>query len=91
LILQADDRRIELHLQGHSAHEAGIGVPVHVPPGTDATPNVYGTDLGTVRFIGEARRLTIVVDADPAPITYDLWEDRRLALRNFVRHMSGER
>ncbi len=90
LVLQADDRRIELHLQGHSPHEAGIGEPVHAPSG-DATPNVYRTDLGTVRFIGEARQLTIVVDSDPAPITYELWEDRRVALRNFVHHMSGER
>src|SRR5205823_5584632 len=57
----------------------------------DAAPNVYGTDLGTVRFIGEARELTIVVDSDPAPITYELWEDHRVALRNFVHHMSGGR
>jgi hypothetical protein len=91
LVLQADDRRIELHLQGHSAHEAGIGVPVHAPSGANATPNVYRTELPTVRFIGEARQLTIVVDSDPAPITYELWEDRRVALRNFVHHMSGER
>jgi hypothetical protein len=91
LVLQADDRRIELRLQGHSPHEAGIGVPVHAPPGADATPNVYGTDLGTIRFIGEARELTVVVDSDPAPITYELWEDRRVALRNFVRHMDGGR
>ena len=90
-VIQADDRRIELHLQGHSPHEAGIGQPVHAPPGVDATPNVYGTDLGTVRFIGEARELTIVVDSDPAPITYELWEDHRVALRNFVHHMSGGR
>jgi hypothetical protein len=91
LVLQADDRRIELHLQGHSPHEAGIGAPVHAPPGADATPDVYGTDLGTIRFIGEARQLTIVVDSDPAPITYELWEDRRVALRNFVHHMDSGR
>ena len=91
LVVQADDRRIELHLQGHSAHEAGIGEPVYAPPGADVTPNVYRTDLGTVRFIGEARELGIVIDSDPAPITYELWEDRRVALRNFVQHMSGGR
>jgi hypothetical protein len=91
LVLQADDRRIELHLQGHSPYEAGIGQPVHAPPGSDATPNVYGTDLGTIRFIGEAHQLTVVVDSDPAPITYELWEDRRVALRNFVHHMDGGR
>ena len=40
LSLQADDRRLELHLAGHSAHEAGIGRPVHEPPGSPVTPNV---------------------------------------------------
>ena len=44
-----------------------------------------------MRFIGEARQLTIVVDSDPAPITYELWEDHRVALRHFVQHMSGGR
>ena len=32
LVLQADDRHIELHLAGHSAHEAGIGRAVHRRP-----------------------------------------------------------
>ena len=91
LVLQADDRRIALHLEGHSPHDAGIGERVHAPPGADATPDVYRTDLGTVRFIGEARNLSLVVDSDPAAITYELWEDRRVALRNFAHYMSGER
>lgn len=90
LLLQADDRRIELHLRGHSAHEAGIGVPVHAPPGAPVTPNVYGTDLATVRFVTEARRLTLLVDSDPSPLSYELWEDHRAALRTFVHHMNGD-
>ena len=90
LVLQADDRRIELKLRGHSAHEAGIGMPVHAPPGAAVTPNVYGTELATLRFISEARRLTIVADSEGVPLDYELWEDRRTALRTFVRHMSGE-
>ena len=90
LVLQADDRRIELKLRGHSAHEAGIGAPVHAPPGAAVTPNVYGTDLATLRFVAEARRLTIVADSDGAPLPYELWEDRRTALRNFVHHMNGD-
>lgn len=89
LVVQADDRRIELHLAGHDAHEAGIGEHVHAPPGSAATPNVYRTDLNTIRFIGQARQLSVIVDSDPSPIPYDLWEDRRVALRNFVEHMSG--
>ncbi len=57
LSLQADDRRVDLHLDGHSAHEAGIGRPVHEPPGSPVTPNVYHTDLPTLRFLCEARHL----------------------------------
>jgi len=90
LVLQADDRRIELHLQGHSAHEAGIGMPVHAPPGDPVTPNVYASDLATLRFIGEARHLNVIATSDGNEVSYDLWEDRRPALRAFVRHMSGE-
>jgi hypothetical protein len=88
LVIQADDRRIALKLRGHSAHEAGIGVPVHAPP-ADATPNVYGTDLATVRFISAARHVALLVDSGATTLNYELWEDRRDALRAFVRLMSG--
>jgi hypothetical protein len=90
LALQADDRRIELKLQGHSAHEAGIGVPVHAPPGVTSPPNVYGIDLATLRFLSEARRLSVQVDTEGTTFNYELWEDQRAALRRFVQHMNGE-
>ena len=90
LVLQADDRRIELALRGHSAHEAGIGQPVHAPPGAALTPNVYGTELATLRFVAEARQLTIVADSGGTALSYELWEDRRTALRSFVHHMNGD-
>jgi hypothetical protein len=90
LVLQADDRRIELALRGHSAHEAGIGMPVHAPPGTAVTPNVYGTDLATLRFVTEARSLTLLADSGGTALSYELWEDRRTALRTFVHHMNGD-
>ena len=90
LVLQADDRRIELKLSGHSAHEAGVGLPVHAPPGSGALPQVYGTDLPTLRFVTEARQVTLIADSAGTGVIYDLWEDRRTALRAFVRHMSGE-
>ncbi len=89
LALQADDRHIALTLRARSAHEAGIGVPVHAPPGTDAPPNVYGTDLATLRFLAEARHLTLLADSGGNDVGYDLWEDRRTALRAFVHRMSG--
>jgi hypothetical protein len=88
LVLQADDRRIELALR--PARDAGIGVPVYVPAGTDAAPNTYITDLATLRFIAETRSLTLLSDSEAAPLGYELWEDRRAALRAFVHHMSKE-
>jgi hypothetical protein len=90
LVLEADDRMIHLMLRGHSAREAGIGVPVHAPPGSNATPNVYGTDLATLRFIGEARHLALLADVDGTTFTYEIWDDQRSALRALVRTMSGE-
>lgn len=89
LVIQADDRRIALRLRGHSAHEAGIGMPVHAPPVGSATPNVYGTDLATVRFIAAARHLALLADSNDTTLSYELWSDQRAALRAFVRHMSG--
>jgi hypothetical protein len=90
LALRADDRRIELTLRGHSAHEAGIGVPVHAPPGASVPPNVYGTDLATLRYLSESRHLSLEADSGETIMRYELWEDRRAALRRFVQHMNGE-
>jgi hypothetical protein len=90
LALQADDRRIELHLSGHSAHDVGIGEPVYAPAGIDTEPNVYGTDLATLRFLAAARHVTLLADSDGTQRPYELWEDRRPALRALVRHLSGE-
>jgi hypothetical protein len=90
LVLEADDRRFELGLRGHSAQEAGIGTPVHAPPGRSAVPDVYATDLAAVRFIAAARRLALLADSKGTALRYELWEDRRASLRAFVRRMSGE-
>ncbi len=89
LILQADDRRIELRLRGQSAHDAGIGVAVHAPTGAAGPPSVYALDLATLRFIAEARELTVLAESNGTVLRYPLWDDRRAALRAFVRRMSG--
>lgn len=89
LILQADDRRIELSLKGHSAYDAGIGVPVNPPPGAALPPNVYGIDLGTLRSIAHARQLSLITETDITSIPYSLWDDTRAALQAFVQRMSG--
>jgi hypothetical protein len=89
LVLHADDRRLQLNARGHTAHEAGIGMTVDAPPGSNGPPTVYGTDLATLRFIAESRHLALALDTERSTLVYDLWEDRRAALARFVRHMSG--
>ena len=88
LILVADDRRIQLALEGHSAHEAGIGVPVHAPPVRSATAEIYRIDLATLRFLAVSRHLAALRSTEPdAP--YEIWDDQRPALRALIDRLSG--
>ena len=89
LLLQADDRRIELVLRPGSARDAGIGVAVHRPPFGSATPYIYSTDLATMRFISECHHLSLRVGGGDTPFSYELFEDRLSSLREFVQHMSA--
>jgi hypothetical protein len=89
LVVAADDRRITLELAGHSAHDVGIGTPVHPPPGGPATPDVYRTDLATMRFIAAARHLAVLKQSDAAATAYPIWDDQRAALGVFVDLLSG--
>ena len=66
-------------------HEAGIGRAVHEPPGSPVTPNVYGTDLATLRFLAEARHLKLLSESDVTELEFGLWDDRRASLRTFVQ------
>jgi hypothetical protein len=84
LILQADDRRLELHLQGQSARDAGIGVVQPPTRRAAGPPSVYALDLATLRFIAEARQLTVLVESNGTLLPYPLWEDRRAALGTLV-------
>jgi hypothetical protein len=78
-----------LKLVGHSAHDAGIGVPVHQPPGVNLLPNVYATDLASLRFIAAARQLHVQADSPGTTLSFELWEDRRSDLAAFVRQLGG--
>src|SRR5262249_22609835 len=89
LVLQADERRIELVSRKTSARDAGIGVPVHRPPFGSATPYVYTTDLPTLRSIAETHHLSLRLGGDAAPMDYELFEDQLSSLREFVRHASA--
>ena len=89
LVIAADDRRITLNLAGHSAHDVGIGTPVHPPPVGSATPDIYRTDLATMRFIAAARHLEVLKQSDAASTAYPIWDDQRAALGVFVDLLSG--
>jgi hypothetical protein len=89
LVVAADDRRITLNLAGHSAHDVGIGTPVHPPPVGSATPDIYRTDLATMRFIAAARHLAVLKQSDAASTAYSIWDDQRAALGVFVDLLSG--
>jgi hypothetical protein len=89
LVVQADDRRIELPLSQGSARDAGIGVPIHRPPFGKGTPYIYSTDLPTIRLISESHHVSLRIGSDDAPLSYELFEDKLSSLREFVRHMSA--
>jgi len=91
LVLTADDRRIRFPLRDHSAEDAGVGIPVHAPEGGAAQPSVYPTDLGTLRFIAQARHLSVLSGTDELPVSYDLWDDQRGSLGALVKLLSGEK
>jgi hypothetical protein len=91
LVVAADDRRIALTLAGHSAHDVGIGTPVHPPPVGSTEPDVYRTDLETLRFIAAARHLVVLRRADDPSSAYEIWDDQRAALGAFVDLLDGGR
>jgi hypothetical protein len=90
IVVAADDRRIRLSLEGTRAADQGIALPVHAPPGQIAVPNVYRTDLATLRFIAAARHVAIQAGVDDTAPVYELWDDERDALVAFVKFMYGE-
>lgn len=89
LILEADDRRIELKLRGYSPHDAGVGMPVDPPPGPPVAPSVYGVDLDTLQFVAASRTLTLLIDSNGTVLRYRLWGDERPALRALVTRLRG--
>jgi hypothetical protein len=89
LVVQADDRRIELPLHEGSARDAGIGVPIHPPPFGKGTPYIYSTDLPTIRLISESHHVSLRIGSDDAPLRYVLFEDRLSSLREFVRRVTA--
>jgi len=90
LILQADDRRVELSPQTRAPRDLGIGVPVHPPPVGSATPYVYVTDLATVELLAESSHLALLTHDQDASANYQLFADGRRALKEFVRFATAK-
>jgi hypothetical protein len=88
LAMQADARGIQLVLRGATAREAGIGRPVHRPRLGAATPHVYAIDLPTLRVIAESHQLALHIESEGTSLNYELFEDRRVALKEFVQSMN---
>jgi hypothetical protein len=90
LVLQADDLRIQLVPRGAPARELGIGVPVHKPPFGAETPYIYAIDVPTMRLIAGSHHLTLHIESQGTSLNYELFEDRRVALKELVRRVDGE-
>lgn len=90
LTIAADDRRISLQPAAPSAHEAGIGSVADFAPPHAGMPVVYATDLPTLGFLAAARHLAVLADADDPASAFELWADRRHALKQLVRSLNGE-
>jgi hypothetical protein len=52
-------------------------------------PNASRIDLAALRSIAESRHLSLITETAGTSIPYGLWDDRRAALRAFVRHLGG--
>jgi hypothetical protein len=89
LVLQADDQRIALEQAGRPARELGIGVRVHAPPFGAAPPAIYAVELPALRLIAASHRLSLRVQEEGAALDYELFDDRRVALREFIGRVNG--
>ena len=81
LALAADDRLIPLHALSDPAHRLP---PLDRPPAPYFLAAMYGTDLSTLRYLTSARYLALLRDEGGAEARFELWDDERAALADFV-------
>ncbi len=62
---------------------------LHVPPHGDVTPHAYSIDTATLHFIAASRELTVLMPQEPFDTPFQLWEDGRPELAQFVKRASG--
>jgi len=89
MALRADDRRIVLTAAGRTPTQLGIGRAVHAPAGQQVTPLVYPTDLGLLRYLAVSHNLSAQVGTDGENYDYELWDDKRSSLADFVHFLEG--
>lgn len=89
LIIVADDRRIRLKAAPVTAHDIGIGGAVHAPPSRTAVQVLYRVDVATLRFLAAAHHLALLQQGDDPTASFQLWSDRRPALQELVKSLSG--
>jgi hypothetical protein len=82
LVLAADDRRIALHPISDAAQPLP---PVDRPPVRHFVGAIYPTDLPTLRFLISARYLSLVRGEGPQAARFELWQDHRASLADWVR------
>ncbi len=90
LTIAADDRRILLQLAASSVRDAGIGLALGAPAPPSSAAAVYATDLSTLRFLAAARHLSVLADEDDPASNFELWADRRGALKQLVKLLNGD-
>ena len=84
LVLLADDRAIRLVREGQTLHQVGISTPLHAPEHMRGQPRIYRTDLETLKFLGRAKRMRLLLEGDEDPRPFELWTDGRKALAQFA-------
>jgi hypothetical protein len=87
-LLAVDDRRIAFGQRIESAESVGIGIQPHRPAGVTTEAIIYPVTLNTLRFVAAGRQIKLYASADPTEISYELWDDQRAALAEFVRSQS---
>ena len=89
LLIDADGRSIELQPLPHLP----VGLPgpkdLFVPDTTEAAMSAYGIDLETMRRIATSHELTVRLPKGSAIGKFELTQDGRPALQQFVQHLSG--
>jgi hypothetical protein len=84
IVLTAESGTVTLSPDSLTLLEEGISDPPHRPPFGRPAAYVYPATLQTMRDLGDSGHLALISVAQQ----YELFEDRREALRRFVRSLS---